>query len=109
MKNGTFLPTPLFAPCSVLIGFFRDNELERLTAEQKETLVKELDCSAEKGREEMKRLREGMAELLDDRVGDCVPNIFVSIAKCICPNCQMYLSKWNGRAFGREGRWPCAK
>ena len=74
-----------------------------MTAEQKETLVKELDCSAEKGRAEMTRLREGMAELLDERVGGRVQNIFVSIFKYICPNCQMYVSKWNGRAFGREG------
>ena len=50
----------------------RDGELERMTAEQKETLVKELDFSAEKGKEEMARMREGMAELLDERVGDCV-------------------------------------
>ena len=50
----------------------RDGELERMTTEQKETLVKELDFSAEKGKEEMARMREGMAELLDERVGDCV-------------------------------------
>ena len=43
-----------------------------MTTEQKETLVKELDFSAEKGKEEMARMREGMAELLDERVGDCV-------------------------------------
>ena len=43
--------------------------MERMTAEQKETLVKELDFSAEKGKEEMARLKEGMAELLDERVG----------------------------------------
>ena len=78
--------------------------------------MKELDCSAEKGREEMKRLREGMAELLDERVGGRVQNKFVSIFKCTCPNCQMYLSQFpnlfvqiakricpNGRAFEREG------
>ena len=50
----------------------RDGELERMTTEQKETLVKELDFSAEKGKEEMARMREGMAELLDERVGDSV-------------------------------------
>ena len=44
--------------------------MERIRAEQKETLVKELDFSAEKRKEEMARLREGMAELLDERVGD---------------------------------------
>ena len=76
--------------CLDLIG--RDGELEQMRAAQNETLVKELDFSAEKGREEMARLREGMAELLDERVGDCVPNIFVSIVKCICPNYQIYLS-----------------
>ena len=43
-----------------------------MTTEQKETLVKELDFSAEKGKEEMARMREGMAELLDERVCDCV-------------------------------------
>ena len=46
--------------------------MERMTAEQKETLVKGLDFSAEKGKEEMARMKEGMAELLDERVGDCV-------------------------------------
>ena len=54
------------------LQLYRDGELERMTAEQKETLVKELDFSAEKGKEEMARMREGMAELLDERVGDCV-------------------------------------
>ena len=44
-----------------------------MRAEQKETLVKELDFSAEKGREEMARLREGMAELLDERVAEIDP------------------------------------
>ena len=48
---------------------FRDSEMERRAAEQKETLVKELDFSSEKGKEEMARLKEGMAELLDERVG----------------------------------------
>ena len=48
----------------------RESEMERIRAEQKETLVKGLDFSAEKRKEEMARLREGMAELLDERVGD---------------------------------------
>ena len=48
----------------------RDGELERMKEEQKETLVKELDFSAEKGKEEMTRLRGGMSDLLDERVGE---------------------------------------
>ena len=75
----------------------RDGELERMRAAQNETLVKELDFSAEKGREEMARLREGMAELLNERVSDCVQNIFLSqlsnvfvqITKYICSYRQM--------------------
>ena len=56
---------------------YRDGEMERMRAEQKETLVKGLDFSAEKGKEEMARMREGMAELLDERVGDCVLGTFI--------------------------------
>ena len=51
--------------------------MERIRAEQKETLVKGLDFSAEKRKEEMARMREGMAELLDERVGDCVLGTFI--------------------------------
>ena len=70
-----------------------------MTGEQKETLVKELEFSAEKGREEMARLKEGMAELLDERVGDCVylsqlPNVFVQFSKCICPGFKICFSKF---------------
>ena len=71
----------------------RDGELERMRAAQNETLVKELDFSAEKGREEMARLREGMAELLDERVGNCVPNIFVHIDKCIIYMLEIFCIK----------------
>jgi len=51
-------------------GEERDRELERLTAEQKDTLTKELDSSSEKNKGEMIGLRDGMAELLDERVAE---------------------------------------
>ena len=56
----------------------RDRELERLTAEQKDTLTKELDASSEKNKEEMVGLRDGMAELLDERVRVCQTKFFSS-------------------------------
>ena len=57
--------------CLDVCHLSRDRELERLTAEQKDTLTKELDASFEKNKEEMVRLRDGMAELLDERVRVC--------------------------------------
>ena len=54
----------------------RDRELERLTAEQKDTLTKELDASSEKNKEEMVGLRDGMAELLDERVRVFFSSVF---------------------------------
>ena len=59
-----------------LCHLIRDRELERLTAEQKDTLTKELDASSEKNKEEMVRLRDGMAELLDERVRVFFSSVF---------------------------------
>ena len=59
-----------------LCHLIRDRELERLTAEQKDTLTKELEASSEKNKEEMVRLRDGMAELLDERVRVCQTKFF---------------------------------
>ena len=62
-----------------LCHLIRDRELERLTAEQKDTLTKELDASSEKNKEEMVGLRDGMAELLDERVRVCQTKFFSSV------------------------------
>lgn len=59
-----------------LCHLIRDRELERLTAEQKDTLTKELDASSEKNKEEMVGLRDGMAELLDERVRVFFSSVF---------------------------------
>ena len=48
-----------------------------MTAEQKDTLTKELDASSEKNKVEMVRLRDGMAELLDERVRVCQTKFFL--------------------------------
>ena len=62
-----------------LCHLIRDRELERLTAEQKDTLTKELDASSEKNKGEMIGLRDGMAELLDERVRVCQTKFFSSV------------------------------
>ena len=51
-----------------------------MTAEQKDTLTKELEASSEKNKEEMVRLRDGMAELLDERVRVCHTKFSAAIA-----------------------------
>ena len=61
-----------------LCHLIRDRELERLTAEEKDTLTKELEASSEKNKEEMVRMRDGMAELLDERVRVCHTKFFSS-------------------------------
>ena len=47
-----------------------------MTAEEKDTLTKELEASSEKNKVEMVRLRDGMAELLDERVRVCQTKFF---------------------------------
>ena len=51
-----------------------------MTAEEKDTLTKELEASSEKNKVEMVRLRDGMAELLDERVRVCQTKFF----RCSC-------------------------
>ena len=58
-----------------------------MTAEQKDTLTKELDASSEKNKVEMVRLRDGMAELLDERVRVCQTKFFANALKQISGGC----------------------
>ena len=66
-----------------LCHLIRDRELERLTAEQKDTLTKELEASSEKNKVEMVRLRDGMAELLDERVRVCQTKFFAVFSQVL--------------------------
>ena len=50
-----------------------------MTAEQKDTLTKELEASSERNKVEMVKLRDGMAELLDERVRVCHTKFFSSV------------------------------